>query len=160
MIRPAKFVDIPRMVDLLCTAHAESKYAARMGVSRKAAHTLLQQAVQRHGGQHEGGTLVMVAEKGGEVEGLMVGTLNRVYFIGDKLEAQDVFLFVTPQADKRDASRLLDAYLEWADGNPKVDFEDVKLSHTDALPGAERVAKLYAKKGFRRCGAIYERGQG
>lgn len=157
MIRPARFADIPRLVDLLCMAHAASKYADRVGVSRKAAQALLQQAVQRHGGQHEGGSLVMVHERGGDLEGLFVGVLDRVYHIGDKLQANDMYLFVTPKAAKLAASRLLDAYVAWADGNPKVDREDVKLSFTNALPGAERVESLYEKKGFRRCGAIYER---
>ena len=157
MIRAAKFVDIPRMVELLCLAHAASKYAGRVPVSQSAAHTLLQQAVTRHGGQHAGGALVMVAEVDGEVQGLMVGALTRVYEIGEKLQANDLFLFVTPAAGKTDASRLLDAYIEWADANPKVDREDVKLSYTDALPGGERVEAMYAKKGFRRCGAIFER---
>jgi len=157
MIRRATFSDIPRMVELLCEAHAASKFAARVGVSRKAAHTLLQQAVTRNGGTNDGGTIVLVAEHAGVLEGLFVGVLNRVYFIGDKLEANDMYLFVTPSAGRADASKMIDGYLEWADANPKVDRQDVKLSYTDALPGAARVGRLYAKKGFRRAGEIFER---
>jgi len=156
MIRAAKFSDIPRMVDLLHEMHAASKYAGKVDVSRKAAHALMQQCVTRHGGQHEGGALVMVAEHDGQVEGFIVGMLDRVYHIGDRLASNDVYLYVTDAASKLDVRRLLDAYVEWASGNPKV-FE-IRLSWTDTMEGAEKIGDLYEKMGFRRCGAIYERG--
>jgi RimJ/RimL family protein N-acetyltransferase len=155
MIRPAKFVDIPRLVDLLCEMHAESRYAGKVEISRKAAHTLLQQCVTRHGGQHEGGALVMVAEHEGSVEGFMVGMLDRIYHVGDMLAAIDVYLYATAAAPKMTPRRLLDAYVAWASENPKV-FE-IRLSWTDTMEGAERIGAVYEKMGFRRCGAIYER---
>lgn len=156
MIRAAKFSDIPRIVDLLHEMHAASKYAGKVDVSRKAAHALMQQCVTRHGGLHEGGALVMVAEHDGQVEGFIVGMLDRVYHIGDRLASNDVYLYVTEAASKLDVRRLLDAYVEWAAGNPKV-FE-IRLSWTDTMEGAEKIGDLYKKMGFRRCGAIYERG--
>lgn len=156
MIRPAKFVDIPRLVDLLCEMHGASKYAGTVDVDRKAAHTLMQQCVTRHGGKHEGAALVMVAEHEGQIEGFVVGLLDRVYHIGTKLAANDVYLHVTEKGRPRDVRRLLDAYVAWAAENPKV--AEIRLSWTDTMEGAEKIDGLYKRMGFRRCGAIYERG--
>ena len=55
----------------------------------------MQQCVTRHGGQHEGGALVMVAEHDGQVEGFIVGMLDRVYHIGDRLASLGVVVEVT-----------------------------------------------------------------
>ena len=54
--------------------------------------------------------------------------------------------------------RLFDAYVEWAATNPKV--VEIKASHTDATSDGERMGALYERKGFRRCGAIYEKMTG
>lgn len=155
MIRSAKFADIPQLVDLLCEMHLASKYAGKVGVSRKAAQALLQQCITRHGGQHEGGALVTVIEVAGEVQAFIVGMLDRVYHIGDRLAANDVYLYARPVAGVTAARRLLKAYVAWAEANPKV-FE-IRLSWTDTMEGADRIGDVYEKMGFRRCGAIYER---
>jgi hypothetical protein len=155
MIRPATFSDIPRLADLLEEMHAASKYAGRVNVDRRAACALLQQCVTRHNGKHEGGAFVMVTETAGQVEGFMVGLLDRVYHIGDKLAANDVFLHASTKASKSAARALFAAYVSWAAENPKV--VEIRASWTDALPGAERIAFMYQKVGFRRCGEIFER---
>ena len=155
MIRPAKFTDIPRIVELLCEMQAASKYAGHVEVDEKKAHRLIAQCIHRHGHQHDGGSLAMVAVSDNRVEGLMVGILSPVYEIGTKLAATDVFLFCTDKADPKDFLRLFDAYMAWAGNNPKV-FE-IKASWTDAQKAASRIEALYEKKGFRRCGAIFEK---
>lgn len=155
MIRPSKFSDIPRIVDLLVEMHGASKYAGKVDVDRRAAHALLQQCVTRNGGLHEGGALVNVVEHKGTVEGFMVGMLDRVYHIGAKLSAKDVYLYVTPAASKLDARRLIKAYVRWAVENPKV-FE-INLSWTDTMEDAEKIGDLYNALGFRKCGEIFER---
>lgn len=158
MIRGARFSDVPRIVDLLCEMHLASKYAGKVDVSRKAAHALIQQCVTRHGGLHEGGALVVVAEHDGTVEGFMVGMLDRVYHIGDRLAANDVFLHVTDKASKLDVGRLFKEYMSWAASNPKV--HEIRASWTDTMEGASDIGKLYECNGFRQCGAIYEKGTG
>jgi hypothetical protein len=157
MIRAARFADIPRLTDLLCEMHDHSKYAGVVEVSRPAAQGLLQNAIRRHDGEHDGGALVMVDEQAGEIEGFIVGVLNRVYLIGDKLAANDLFLHTTGKAGGLSALKLLAAYVAWADRNPKV--HEIKLSWTDTMPGAERIGMVYERMGFARCGAIYERGR-
>lgn len=84
----------------------------------------------------------------------MAGVLDRVYHIGDRLTANDVYLYVRPTARAAHSLQLIDAYLRWATGNPKV--IEIKLSWTDALPGAARIGELYGRKGFHRIGEIYE----
>jgi RimJ/RimL family protein N-acetyltransferase len=155
MIRPATFSEIPRLVDLLEEMCAESKYAGRVNVDRRAAGALLQQCVTRHNGKHEGGAWVMVDDRDGIAEGFMVGLLDRVYHIGDKLSAKDIYLHATKRAGQASALRLFRSYVDWAASNPKV--IEINGSWTDALPGAERIALVYQKLGFRKCGEIFER---
>lgn len=155
MIRPAKFFDTIRIVELLEKAHAQSKYVGVAEFSHKAAHKLIHQCIHRHGHTHEGGALVMVAVRDQRVEGFMVGILDRVYHVTDKLAANDVFLYCSDKAHPADFIKLFDAYVSWASNNPKV--VEIKASWTDVLPDAERVSALYERKGFRRCGGIYER---
>jgi hypothetical protein len=159
MIRAAKFADIPALSTMMLEMHAASKYAGVVDVDVQHARGMLMAMIQRHGGKHDGGTLVNVAiNADGEIGGFMIGLLDRVYHIGAKLAAKDAFLYVRQQkaAGALTVSRLIDAYLAWATSNPKV--HEINLSWTDTVPGAERIDALYVSKGFTRCGAIYERG--
>lgn len=157
MIRAARHVDVWQLVDLLVAAQARSIYAGRCDVDQLVARKTLAAMIQRHGGTHEGGTCVFVAENDKqEVCGFCVGALDRVYHIGDKLVAQDVFLVVEPIAPRGARNALIDAYVEWAAGNPAV--IEINLSWTDVVPGTgERMGAVYQRKGFTRCGAIYRR---
>ena len=155
-IRPARTTDVFRLVELLHDQHAASRYAGWVNVDDKHARSMLARAVQRHGGQFDGSTLVNVVEDAKEViQAFCVGALSRVYLIGDKLVAQDIFLCAGAAAPKRVAMQLLSLYVDWAGSNPNV-FE-INLSHTDALPTGERMGPIYEHMGFTRCGAIYRR---
>lgn len=156
-IRPARSVDVFALVALLHHQHARSRYAGQVSIDDKYARSLLAQAIQRNGGTHDGGSLVNVVETGeGVISGFCVGVLDRVYHIGDRLVAQDMFLVAADEAPPLTAVRLLKRYVEWAASNPAV-FE-IHLSHTDALPEGERIGALYERMGFTRCGALYRRG--
>lgn len=155
MIRPAKFVDVPRIVELLVEMQQSGRYREIDEVDERAAHQLVAQAIQRHGGIHYGGAHVMVAEKNEIVEGFIIGMLDRIYHIGTRLAANDVFLYVSPRGRAVDCLHLLRSYIDWAETCPKVRI--TKLSWTDALPDAEQIERVYNSMGFRRCGGIYER---
>lgn len=155
MIRPAKNVDIPRLVELVQEMWKKSSYVDVVEIDEVATHRLFAQFIQRNNFTNDGGTLVMVSEKNGKVEGFFVGLLDRVYHVSKQLMAVDVFLYLTDEAPRIDANNLIDAYLSWATHNPKV--VEVKASWTDAIVGADRIEKLYGRKGFRKCGAIYQR---
>tara|TARA_R110000824_G_scaffold401790_1_gene616442 strand:- start:29924 stop:30400 length:477 start_codon:yes stop_codon:yes gene_type:complete len=153
MIRTANLSDLSRVYELLLDAHNKSKYNGHVQVDEKTARALIMHCVQRQG-LHNGSTNVSVVEKSGKVEGFMIGILDRVYHIGDRLVANDLFLVCTKKAGITAASRLVDDYVKWAEDNPKV-FE-TKLSWTDALGvDAAQIESLYAKKGFVKCGGIW-----
>ncbi|SKB32292.1 GNAT family N-acetyltransferase [Sphingopyxis flava] len=155
-LRPARFVDVPALVDMLVDQQKTSIYAETVNVDRDHARKLLAHMVQRHGGTHDGATCVFVCEASdGAIAGFCAGMLNRVYMIGTELMAQDAFLVVARGAPGAAVLQLLDAYLAWAEASPKV--REIQLSHTAAIPGSERIAKLYRRKGFVPFGRSYRR---
>lgn len=156
-MRAARTTDVFALVDLLAQQHTRSRYAGSVEVDAPHARKLLAQAIQRNGGTNDGATLVNVVEDGaGEIAAFFVGMLSRVYFVGDMLCAQDMFLVARDDAPALATRRLLSAYFQWAGANPLV--HEINLSHTDVLPEGKRIGPLYERMGFVRCGAIYRRG--
>lgn len=156
MMRPARFIDTPRIVELLIAQQKRSRFADAVAVDEGHARKLVSAMIQRHGGIHDGATCCYVIESDeGIVEAFIFGMLDRVYHIGDMLTAIDVFLVCTEKAPLTAMQRLLSAYMDWAQANPKV-FE-IQLSWTDALPTGERMAALYERKGFVKSGEIFRR---
>lgn len=156
MIRAANFADIPAIVSIMEDRYRSSLYATLGEMDIKEAKRLLVGCVQRHGGSGEGSTLVMVAERGGEVAGFIVGQLSRVYHVGVPLSATDLWFTCRPGADWRDVVGLAESFAAWATGSPRVveimmgcvDMFGVDLKQADAL---------YRRLGLYRCGAIYRR---
>lgn len=156
MMRPAIFGDVPRIVELLVELHPHTIYAGRCNVSEEVAHRTLRALVGRNGHTNDGGACVLVeVDDAGEVQGFIVGLLSRVYFIGNKFEANDVYLHLTDKAPTGALMRLISGYVGWADANPLV--VDVKLSWSNALPSGERMASIYERLGFVRSGEVYSR---
>jgi hypothetical protein len=156
LIRAAKMVDIPRIVDLLVEMQTRSKYAGSVDVDVPHAKKVIGAFIQRAPGSHDGGTLVKVVEHKGIVEGFIVGILDRIYGIGDKLVANDVFLHCTTKAPPGSVLGLFRSYVRWAEENPKV--VEIKASWIDTLSGAEKVAVMYERLGFKKVGEIFGRG--
>lgn len=158
-MRPATHSDVPRLLELLLDMQRKSKFAPDIDVDVQTARALVFTAITRNGGLHQGGAFVQVVEKDGRVEAFIVGMLDRVYHIGNRLVANDIFLYATDAAPKTAAARLFRAYVKWALGNPKV--AKIMASWTDALgEDAQRIEKLYEREGFHRVGAIWERDGG
>jgi hypothetical protein len=154
MIRQARFQDLPALAAMLREMHGRSKYAGRVAISDKRLEATLLGMIAGQAQCGAGASFCRIAERGNEPVGFMAGLLDPVYHIGDKLTANDVYLYARPGAGSA-AARLVRAYVEWAAANPKV--VEIKLSWTDALPGAGRIGTLYSRHGFRQAGAIYER---
>jgi hypothetical protein len=154
MIRPARFQDLPALAAMLREMHGLSKYAGRVAISGKRMESALLGMIAGQAQSGAGASFCRIAERGGEPAGFMAGLLDPVYHIGDRLTANDVYLYARPGAGSA-AARLVAAYVEWAAANPKV--IEIKLSWTDALPGAARIGALYERHGFRRIGGIFER---
>ena len=159
MIRPATISDMPRLLELVMQMHEASEYPKReIAVSEPSAKAVLRDALARNGRMNDGGTLLNVVERKGRVEGFMIGVLQRIYGIGNRLEAQDYWLFCSPAAPRAASRRLLQAYVDWATGNPKV--ADVVLSWTDvAGVDGETIGKVYKRLGFERRGEIWKRAE-
>lgn len=156
MVRAATFSDLAPLHALVMEMGNANKHFPDVKPDEDAAKALIMQAVQRNGGKHNGGCLVNVYEHDGQLEGFMVGTLQRVHHIGNRLEAMDMFLYCTKKAPARAALSLVDAYIDWAEQNPKV--AKIYLSWTDILgTNGEKLEKLYSRKGFHRTGGIFER---
>lgn len=154
-VRPANFVDIPRIVEIIREAHGRSVYAGRGEVDTTYAKRLLAQSIQRHGGTHEGSTLVLVSERAGAVEGVIVGMLDRVQVFGDKLWATDLFFIGTRKMPPMDALAMLNGLAEWAEKAPAC--IEVKVGVTSVVGDWQRAKGLYERAGFAQVGALYER---
>ncbi len=156
MIRDGRFGDGPRIADMLAGLHARSRYADVCKMDPRLARSLVMQSIQRHGGTGAGATCVFVSEDAtGTAQGFLIGVLQPLYLLGDRLEAQDVFFHCSAAADPADAARLVEAFTGWAECNP--DVAAIKLSATDVVDPTARVEKLFRRKGYRLAGVIYER---
>lgn len=161
-VRAAKFMDIPQMVLLLEEGYRRSIYADKATFDLLEAKRLLATAMQRHGHTNLGGSLVLVSERSGIVDGLIIGVLDNVYPCLKELVATDLLFFQSEDADPRDAVRMVKQLIAWAEANPKV--IGLHLGVTDTISttetahvGWERTAKLYESIGLVRCGAMFRK---
>lgn len=152
MIRRATFDDAPALMQLLRVQHSRSKYAERCGISEPALEHLVTSMIAQQGQIGPQGSAVFVAIHDGKVAGFIAGILDRVYAVGKKLKAQD--LFFINEGSVGDALRLVDEYVAWARSIRAV--LEIGLSWSDTMPGAEKVAQLYSRKGFQKIGEIFE----
>lgn len=155
MIRPAKTTDVWALADIIEAGCARSRYAGHGTVDKKLARTMLAQAVQRHGGQTEGSTFLMVNECDDRIDAFIFASLGRIYNVLDILASCDHYLLGLVDCDARALGRLFRAYVEWADGNPRV-FE-IGASWADTIPETEVITRLFERNGFTLCGKQYRR---
>lgn len=154
MIRDAKFADIHGIIGLLEYGHGRSHYAGSgVRIDQKEAKRLLVQSIQRHGGKNGGACFVQVAEKDGVINGLILGTLARVYAIGDKLSATDLFWIAAPTVDPTEPLRLMRNMVDWAWQSPHV--VEVKCGATAVIQDPEGAGKLLERIGMKQFGNIY-----
>ena len=156
MIRRANFADIPRLVEILQDAHARSPYVGLANIDEREAKALLVNAINRHGRQNIASTFIEVAEAGGVVEGFIIGLLQRLYHIGDRLQATDLFWLATPLVEPADPSKLMRNMIAWAESCPAV--VDIQVGVTAALNGDwTRTEKLLRRRGLTPYGGIYRK---
>ncbi|TIW28667.1 MAG: hypothetical protein E5V63_04090 [Mesorhizobium sp.] len=153
-VRPAKAVDIPAIVSFLVECHARSHYGSS-GVNVDVVHTkkLLLMAIHRHDHKTENACWAEVVEHAGQICGLMVATMARVYMIGDKLMATDVLFATNALAQPSDAGRLLLGMVQWAKRSPYC--TEIKCGVTSIIGDPERAGKLLQRLGMERYGSIF-----
>lgn len=121
MIRNAKLTDTHAIVRFLEACHARSHYAgSEVGVDIEEAKRLVASGIARHGHKNGGACWVQIVENDGNIDGLMFATLARVYSIGNKLYATDLFWVVNDHAKPGDAMMLMRNMLAWAKTCPLV----------------------------------------
>jgi hypothetical protein len=157
MIRDAAFADIPRIVAIMRDAHARSRYAREglCGFDDKEAKRILVNAIQRHGRGRHAGAFVQVSEApGGSVEGFIAGMLARVYHVGDKLMASDLFWLATPFVPARDPAKLMRNMVAWARAVENV--IEIRCGTTAILQDPEKAGRILARLGMDRYGTIWK----
>lgn len=153
-IRRAKFADIPALLDLMETAHAESHIAALGPINGPVAKKVLQGVIARHGEATDGGTFVVVADNGICIEGAFIGLLQRFYFVTDILEATDLFWYARPGAHPLTGARMLRAWMKWL-GDLNVAPMVIRQADSTAIPRTARAGRLLTRHGMREIGTIY-----
>lgn len=149
-IRPARFTDIPRLAALMGEMHARSVYAGRATLDIKAFKALCVQASRRHGR-----TACLFVAEGAEVDGFIMGTVDRLFGISRELYATDLFFYCSERSHPRDAGALLDAFLGWAGGAAGV--IEIRLGVSGAIGDWRRAGALYRRRGMVADGAMYVR---
>ncbi len=152
-VRAANFRDIPALARFYEESHQRSIYAERATFDLIEAKQLFVRTIQRHGHLNSGGTLVLVSEKDGAIEGFMIGILDHIYPCLKELIATDLLIIASERADPRDARTILKQLIDWAQKNPKV--IEIRLGVTGAIGKWERTGKLYERIGLQQCGGIY-----
>lgn len=155
MVRDAMFADIPAIVMVLQEAYLRTHYA-KSGLAEMdtpEAKRLLVASIQRHGGKNGGSTWVQVSETDGAVTGFILGTLARVYSIGDRLMATDLFWLTSPAADPLDAMRLMRGMIEWASGVPHC--VEIHCGTTAIMNDPAGAGKMLERLGMEQYGNLY-----
>jgi hypothetical protein len=154
-VRAAKFTDIPQMVLLLEEGYRRSIYAGKATFDVLEAKRLIATALQRHGHTNLNGSLVIVSEAAGIVDGLLIGILDNVYPCLKELVATDLLFIQSEHANPRDGILMLKNLIAWAEANPKV--IEIHLGVASTVGDWERTAQLYERLGLERCGAMFRK---
>jgi hypothetical protein len=156
VIRDAKFIDIHAMTLFLQECHARSHYAAEGVVKVDVPETkrLLGAGLGRHGHKGIGACWLQVVDNDGRVDGLMYATLARVYGIGDKLFATDMFWATSERASPADALVLMRNMIDWAKTCPLV--IEVRCGVTAVINDRPEItARLLKRMGMQDYGSIH-----
>ena len=155
MIRPGTSTDAFALVGILKERMPDTRYAGHCSIDELAARRMFAQAAQRHGGTTDGSFFLMVNERDDEIDAFVLGSLGRIYFVFDKLGASDLFLLGRRSASPRVLMRLFDAYVEWAENNPRV--YEIGASWADTIPGNDGIIAAFGRRGFQLCSQTFRR---
>jgi GNAT superfamily N-acetyltransferase len=144
MIRPATLADVMRIVDIGESLHSESTYRG-IPYSRDKVMGLMRSLIQ-------GGGVVFVAEKGGEVVGGIAGGVTSHWF-SDELTGFEYSFFVLPEhRHGLVAMKLLLAMKAWCTAKGA---KTLRIGITTGI-NVEGTARFYRHMGFRDAGNLFE----
>lgn len=153
-VRTAKPADVMAIISLIEEAHQRSIYKDVDEVDRDYTRQLFTRAMHFNGHSNHNATIFLVSEAEDKIEGYFFGFLERVYCIGKKLTACEVHFYLSPQADQRDALKILNDFIAWAEENPKV--VEIRMGESNVLGEPDpRFSALLERKGFARGTTIF-----
>ena len=155
MIRPAKAVDRDEVIGLLRDGYKRSRYADVAGICEKEAQRAVLGLIFKHGITAIDGTHCMVTEENGKLTGLHFAMKQRVYIIGDKYQASEIWFYVKEHASPFAAPALLRSFVEWAESDKRI--IEISPACTDVIGDWNIAARMYEKAGFVQSGAIFRR---
>jgi L-amino acid N-acyltransferase YncA len=140
MIRNATPADIPKLVEMGQKLHDETTYAHVSYAADRVANTCLLMMNQ--------GFLV-VAEKNGEVVGVMMGDVQTPWYTNERM-GFDMTLYIEPEhRNGMMAMRMIKRFEEWC----------IAMGATQIRPGIgtgnPSVAKLYLALGYKAVGTFF-----
>jgi len=155
-IRKATFSDIPVLCELLREAYTRSRFRGASSFSEARTKAMLMNAIQRDGGNSEGSIFFAVSDRGErDIDAFIIGIIQSLYLITDKLEATDLFWYAKEGADATSAKRLLRVMHKWAATCPNVVL--LRQGNTDAITSRESSGRVLKGSGMRLTGNIYEK---
>jgi GNAT superfamily N-acetyltransferase len=141
-VRRALASDFAALVTMGEDMHDESPRFAGLGYSRERCFELLAGLSASPSG------LVLVAEQGGELVGMVLGFVTR-HFFSDDLTGSELVVYVTPHARGGSAAvKLIRHFEDWA---RELGAVDIVLGVSTEVQ-ADRTAKLYQRLGFTPSG--------
>lgn len=150
MIRPARFQDIPAILDLGKHALSESRFSDICTVDEGQAKALLYSVIEDDGN-------TMLALVTDDVTGVIVGSLTPYYGVLSVPLLTDHMWYCAPGTSPRTALSLLNELHAWADAKgPCIKRHIVN----DAIVDIERSRKLLERKGYRVSGYVFEKEPG
>lgn len=151
--RAGRATDAPELAELVTTRLPDTRFKGLTEVHPDVARKLFAQAAFRHGHTKDGATWLQVAESERGIEAFILAGLSRIYLVGTKLCAQDMFLLGRKDCSPLALDHLIAGYVDWASGCP--DVVDIHLSWSDALDTGSRFGSVFQRKGFVLCGENY-----
>jgi len=155
VIRNGKATDIPALIAFMQMGYERTHYARERNVHIDVAEAkkLFAVAAMRHGHLSLGATWFQVAETNGIITGLILGSLARVYVIGNKLMASDLFWTVNELAEPSDAMALMAGMIEWAKRSPEC--VEIRCGTTAIMGDPAKAGVLLRRAGMSPYGSIY-----
>lgn len=152
--RRGEFKDIGPLIELIQDGHRISKYKD-VEMDTPYLKQMLSACIQRQEVKGENGCCVIVGQDHNPVDGVLIGMVERIYHIGKKFAATDLFFFVRPDASSKLGLLLFRQFEKWAEARPEVAY--IKLGVTDIFGDIERMSAFYERRGYSRSGLMFER---
>lgn len=143
MIRTGKFKDINGMIRVCHLAHEES-VSMHVPIDEAELRKTLQVIVNSR--EH----CCFVTEIDGQIEGLMLGVSNPLWY-SRKKQAADLFLYTTEKG-RGTGHLLMRRYISWAKRQPGV--KEIMIGINSGID-YERTIELYKRMGATQIGAMF-----